>query len=174
MEDSAKKSCNMCFELIDSRARKCPYCHHWQNKLYGFFFHPAIAVLPFALVFLIGPVMMKIMFDPGKSFEKYKELVKITNTNLTFGQTDCGPNLVVLGTFKNNSDVTWKDLQLEVRFFDKEGKLIDTGQKNEYSFVLQAKSEAPFKVSLKKEFPTEKYVSHSIKVLTAKDAKAMF
>ena len=137
-------------------------------------FHAVVGCLVVVVVSTTLPVMMKIMFDPGKSFEKYKELVKITNTNLTFGQTDCGPNLVVLGTFKNNSDVTWKDLQLEVQFFDKEGKLIDTGQKNEYSFVLQAKSEAPFKVSLKKEFSTEEYVSHSVKVLTAKDAKAMF
>jgi len=172
MENS--KLCNMCYQQIDARARKCPFCHHWQNKIQAILFHPAIAILPIVLVFIIGPLMFKRVFDPGKSFDPYKNQVKITGSQLTFGQSDCGQTLVIMGTFKNDSDVTWKDLQLEARFFDHEGKLIDTGQKNEYTFVLQAKSEAPFKLSMKREFPSEKYASHTVRILTAKDAKAPF
>lgn len=174
MEDSNLKLCKMCYQKIDLRARKCPFCHHWQNRIDSVLFHPAIAVLPFAFVFIIVPLMMRSMFDPGESFDKYKDQVKITNSQMVFGQTDCGQNLVILGTFKNNSDVSWKDIQLEARFFDHEGRLIDTGQKNEYFYILQENSEAPFKFSMKKEFPTEKYVTYSISVLNAKDAKAMF
>lgn len=172
--DNDLKTCKMCYQQINVQAKKCPYCHHWQSKLSAMMFHPAVAVLPLAFVFIVGPLMLKKTFDPGRRFDAYKEQVHISKSELTFGQTDCGPSLVVLGNFKNDSDVTWKDVQLEVTFFDRDKKLIDTGQKNEYSFVLPAKSEAPFKVSIKREFPVDKYVSHAIRILKAKDAKAVF
>ena len=42
---SETKTCRMCCMEIAAAAKKCPFCHHWQNKFSMITFHPAFAVL---------------------------------------------------------------------------------------------------------------------------------
>jgi hypothetical protein len=170
MENS--KTCKMCYSEIDARAKKCPHCQHWQNRLFSVLFQPAVVVL---IIFLI---LMKLFarspFDTGRDFKTYKDQVLISRSTLTFGQNNCGPTLVVMGTFKNETDITWKDLHIEVTYFDRSGALIDTGQDYDYSFLVSAKAETPFKISMKREFPADKYSTYNVRILAAKDAKSFF
>jgi len=174
MDSQTLRECRTCYQQIDIRARRCPFCHQWQTRWTAICFHPAIAVLPFFLFILLAGLMQRSLFACGEPFDAFRDQVQIVASHVPFGRTDCGPTLVVLGTIKNATDIAWKDLQWELRFFDQEGKLIDTAQSNAFSFLSPARSDTPFKVSLKREFPAEAYASHALRLVAARDAKTWF
>ncbi|MDH4239989.1 MAG: FxLYD domain-containing protein, partial [Phycisphaerae bacterium] len=91
-----------------------------------------------------------------------------------FGETSHGPTVVVMGEIKNISNLSWKDVQLEVRFYDKDNNLIDTDQKEKYSFVVPANDISTFKVSIPREFPEEQYASCKVRILSAQDSRTMW
>lgn len=178
MEEITSKICKMCYKEIDSRAKKCPYCQHWQYKISMVVFHPAfgvfIVLIPFLLVYIFVGLMFKGMFDKGEDFTPYRNQITINESELKFGETSCGPTVVAMGIMTNNSSLSWEDVQLEVRFYDKENELIDTDQKNKYSFVVPANDISTFKVSIPREFPEEQYASCKVRILSAKDSRTMW
>jgi hypothetical protein len=153
-------------------ARKCPHCHHFQNRLVLLLYHPAFAVLfmvvPMSVLFIWGATI----FDRGESYEEYKDQIVISESEMAFGETKANETVSVIGAIKNTSGIPWKQIHFQADFLDESGKRIDAGQKEEYSFYLPANGETSFKVSFRREFPETRYVKHSIRVLAAKDARA--
>lgn len=178
MEEITSKICKMCYKEIDNRAKKCPYCRHLQNKISMIVWHPAFAVffvlIPMLLVYIFMGLMFKGIFDQGEDFTPYRNQIAISESELKFGKTARGPTVVVMGKMTNNSILSWKDVQLEVRFYDKDKMLIDTDQKNKYSFVVPANDISTFKVSIPREFPEEQYANFKVRILSAKDSRTMW
>ena len=153
-------------------ARKCPHCHHFQNRVSMLLFHPAVAVLFAALpmaALLVGFVMI---FDTGEDYEDYKDQIVISDSELAFGETKSGATVAVMGTIKNTSSVAWNEIRFHAEFLDAAGRRVDVGQKEEYSFYLPPRGTSSFKVSFQRSLPETNYVKHSIRVVAAKDAKA--
>ncbi len=136
-----------------------------------FLYHPVAGVIIAILVVLF---LFNKILKPGEDFIIYKNQILITHSELEFGKNDCGTTLVVLGKIKNNSELSWENPQFEVKFFDNKNKLFDTGQDELYSFIIPPESEIPFKVTISKDFPEERYISHEIKLLTAKEKDTSF
>jgi len=178
MEENESKLCKMCYKEIDRRAKKCPYCHHWQNKISMIVWHPAfpisIVLVFYLAVFILMGVAFESMFDKGEDFTPYRNKITISESELKFGEAESGPTVVVMGKMTNDSSLSWKDIQLEVRFYDPNKNLIDTDQKNKYSFVVPANDVSMFKVSIAREFPEEQYDTCEVRVLSATDARAMW
>ncbi|MHC4543571.1 MAG: FxLYD domain-containing protein [Planctomycetota bacterium] len=176
MEEVTSKTCKMCYKEMDSRAKKCPYCQHWQSKFSKIVWHPAFAVfLIMGFIVVFGVIFESLfVFDKGEDFAPYRNQITIRKSELKFGETSHGPTVVVMGEIKNNSNLSWKDVQLEVRFYDNNNKLIDTDQKNKYSFVIPANDISTFKVSIPREFPEEQYANCKVRILSAKDARTMW
>jgi hypothetical protein len=176
MEEITSKICKMCYKEIDSRAKKCPYCQHWQNKFSMTVRHPAFALfLTMGFIVVFGVIFESLfVFDKGESFANYRNQIKINKTELKFGETGRGPTVVVMGEIKNNSALSWKDIQLEVRFYDNNEELSDTDQENKYSFFVPANDVSPFKISIPREFPEEQYASFQVRILSAKDSRTMW
>ena len=178
MSTSTTKTCKMCYMNIDSRARKCPYCHLWQTRLSTALNHP-LAVMSFVLIPMVaiwaamGVVWSK-TFDPGRDFQPYRDQIEVTQSEIKFGQDNCGPTVVVLGTVRNQSDVTWKEVQFAAQFFDKDNRLVDAGQENKYLFVFPANDECAFTVSFRRQFPQEQYTTCKARVVSARDVRARF
>ncbi len=178
MEEITSKTCKMCYKEMDSRAKKCPYCQHWQSKFSMIVWHPAFAVflimIPYLVVFIFAGVMFESMFDQGEDFAPYRNQITINKTELKFGETSCGPTLVVMGEIKNISNLSWKDVQLEIRFYNSDKKLVDNDQKKKYCFVVPANDISTFKVSIPREFPEDQYSSCEVRILSAKDSRTMW
>ncbi len=172
MENQETKQCKMCYQSIDSRAKKCPHCHHWQNK--WSLHNPMLIVAILVAFWLATSALLNRGFGPGVDFESYKEHVAVDSTEFKFGESNCGPTLVILGKIANETDITWRDIHVEVQFFDKYGKLIDTDQESMYSFLLPAKATTDFKWSGKRYFPKGNYATHTVKLLKAKESKFPF
>ncbi len=174
MESQPTKTCKMCRQQIDSLARKCHFCHHWQNKFLMAMYHPVGVAIPLILVFLFVPYMLNDMFDPGEDFSLHKDQVLLSHTKLDFGENDCGKTIVIIGKIKNDSGFSWEKPRFEVKFFDETQTLFDTEQDEKYDFLIPAQSEIPFKVTFSKQFPEERYANFEIHVIDAKEKSKIF
>jgi hypothetical protein len=170
--DLAKKTCKMCCMEIPKGARKCPHCHHFQNRLSTVMFHPGFAVLFLCLPIAGILIFFATVFDAGENYESYKDQIIITNSELAFGDTKSSATVAVMGTIKNTSPVPWKEIQFHVDFFDGQGRRADVGEREDYNFRLPANGISSFKVSFRREFPETNYVKHAVRVVSAKDARA--
>jgi hypothetical protein len=174
--DLAKKTCKMCCMEIPKEARKCPFCEHFQNRLSLVMYHPAFAVLfaclPLGAMLMFFATTSERIFDTGENYEAYKNQIVITDSQVAFGDTKSGPTVAVLGTIKNTSPVSWKEIQFHADFFDAQGKRTDVGEREEYGFRLPANGTSSFKVSFRREFPETNYAKHDVRVVAAKDARA--
>ena len=135
-------------------------------------FHPGFAVLFFSLPTIAMMIVFSSIFDPGENYETYKDQIVVTDSRIAFGDTQSGATVAVIGTIKNNSKVSWKEIQFHVDFLDAAGKREDVGQKQEYSVNLPASETTSFKVSFHREFPETNYVKPVVLVVGAKDTRA--
>ena len=167
----AKKTCKMCYMEIPQQARKCPHCHHFQNRWSMVMFHPAFAVCFACLPMAAMLIVFATIFDSGENYETYKDQIHITDSQIALG-TKSGATVAVIGTITNASRVSWKEIQFHVDFLDTTGKRVDVGEREDYSFRLPAGETSSFKVSFRREFPETNYVKHVVRVVSAKDARA--
>jgi len=181
MDASERKICKVCFMDIPAKARKCPYCQHWQDKWSLVIFHPLFAVIPTLVLFLVlfGALgtMFKTTFSEGEPFSKHQNDLTLVDTEMVFGEIGGekpASTVAVIGGIRNSCGVPWKDVALEGRFFDKDGRMVDVVQQQKYSFVVPANGEAAFKISFAREFPQEKYAGFKVRVISAKDQRGRF
>ena len=174
MTDSTTKICKMCFMAIPVEAKKCPHCLHFQSRLNGIIFHPATVALAILIPMLVVPYSFSRMLSKGEDFLPYSGQVQITESRIGFGESTNAATVAIIGTIKNSSPIPWKDILFQVDFQDANGQLVDAGQKAPYLYFLPAGDSLSFKVSFRREFPETNYVHHTIRVVSAKDGRAMW
>ena len=91
---------------------------------------------------------------------------------MKFGESECDPTVAVAGRMKNESDVDWEQVILQVEFFNANGKLVDTDQALSYRYYWPSGEDIDFKVSFSRELAESVYATHKILVIFAKDSKA--
>lgn len=166
------KTCKMCCMQIPQLARKCPHCHHFQNRWSMVIFHPGFAVLFGLLPIAAMLIVFATIFDTGENYETYKDQIEVSDSQIAFGDAKSGATVAVIGTIKNRSRVSWKEIQFHVEFLDAAGKRADVGEREDHSFRLLAGETSTFKVSFRREFPETNYVKPVVRVMGAKDVKA--
>ena len=166
------KICKMCCMKIPEKARKCPHCHHFQDRLSLVLYHPGFGITLATLPVIVMMIFVSRMFDTGKDFELYKDQIVITDSQMAFGRSGTNTTVAVLGTIKNNSPVPWRDIQFHVDIFDAQGKRVDVAEQQRYGERLSTNSSSSFKISFRREFPETNYVKHAIRVVGARDARA--
>jgi hypothetical protein len=163
------KKCQMCKSDIAQDAKRCPHCTSIQHWLYSPFVKAgALVMLYLALILPLGIVFHDAL-DRGEPFEDYPRALEISESRLTFGETDSGPTVVVLGVIENNSDVDWEEIYLQVNCYNQQNQLVDTEQDWHYFHIAPTNTTVPFKVSFIRQFPESEYVRHEVTVLHAKD-----
>jgi len=172
MEENNTKICKMCYKEIPGKARKCPYCHHRQNKFSFVVSSPFVAAAFIIISYVLMVYVFSKMLDKGVDFAPYRSQVTISDSELKFGEKKSGETVAVIGTMSNKSPVPWKDVQIEVRFYDSNGKMIDSKQNKDYPFEVPANGNAAFKISTLREFPKEQYVKYDVTIISAGDARA--
>ncbi len=163
------KTCPMCFMQIPEQAKKCPYCQHFQNRLSMLMFHPAF-IAAFFLILMIIMLFFTNLNYMGEDFQNYSDQLQISESSMVFGDDQSGGTVAVIGVIRNNSPIPWKDIRFHVEFQDAAGARSDTWQKEE-SYYLPANASLSFKVSFRRHFPETKYVSHTMRVVSAKDGR---
>lgn len=173
MNESSTRRCPLCCEPVHADAKKCPHCQCFLNKWLFIANHPLLAVLPMFIVLAIGGSLLTKIFDKGESFEPHRAQVHIEKSEMQFGELKGSPTVAVVGSIRNEGSITWKTVTLEVQYFNKEHKLIDTKQSKQWSdeVTLPAGGAAAFKISQPREFDSSEYVSYDIRVVDAHDRR---
>ncbi len=166
------KICGMCCMEIPAEARKCPHCHHFQNRLTLIMSHPASAIIVALIPMACMLIVFQRTFDRGQDYQAYAGQVQITESRIAFGEDESGGTVVVMGTIRNDSPIPWKEIRFQVEFQDATGARSDTGQVEAYTYYLPAHSSLSFKTSHRRQFPEANYVNHTISVVSAKDARS--
>ncbi len=163
------KKCRMCRSDIADGAKKCPYCRSVQNWLFHPFVFAAAAVFLYLIFLLMFGTMFHDILEEGESYENYKDALVISESKLTFGERRDGPTVVVVGAIRNQSDVNWEGIHLQVNCYNSENELFDTEQDSDYSLLVPAGATIPFKVSFVREFPEAEYARHEVTAIHAED-----
>lgn len=117
---------------------------------------------------------MREVKSPGLNFEPYREKLVVFDTMRHF--TAGAPTNMVstVGYLRNDSPHNWKDLQLEVQYFDLGGKLVDTKTETlKYQEIPAGVTEA-FRIRGTAASEELTYVSHKVFVRAAKDARKLW
>jgi hypothetical protein len=166
--------CSSCREEISAGARKCPHCHAVQGR-FAVWFHrlgPFLVLLP--IVFLA--LTFQSAFRSSVNFSEYRDSLIVVKSAAHYSNAaeKCGATISVIGTIRNNSDVPWEDVYLEVRYFDSAGSMVDTESVEHYSLLIPPRGEVAFRVRGPAIRPEQDYVSHKVAIVGAKDAGSLF
>lgn len=160
-------NCKACYGLVNTKAKYCPHCRTPQNRLSAFKqYLPLIIIL---LIIFFSVTFVKSTnnneYQPPVSFVDHKDEIIVKSSELSF--SDCGDckkkiNTVTIGLIENSSQYGWENFQIEVRFFNTEGKLIDSVSDSIYGLAVQPNSEVSFRVFERAAKPQEEYSSHKV------------
>lgn len=172
MEDTNIKICRMCAEPIKAMARLCPHCRTDQRQSALTLVVAPWLVFPILLLVGLGGLSLAYrMFDPGKDFAPFKDRFEVVSSSMLFSTNQNELYITTVGTVRNNSDYAWKEVQMEVRYFDRESKLIDVGAQVYSELVVQPRSESAFRVRTRADQPEQAYASHKVFVRSGKDIR---
>jgi len=165
------KPCDYCAEPIRTAARVCPYCRHLQSRWQ---FKKQLEAWSFLLVFGLmifgGLYCMKNAIGPGRDFKQFQSQILISNPEMHFGASTNGNFISTIGQMQNQSPYSWKNIQLEVQYFDKDGRLIDTRMDERYGYVLPAGETQSFRIRGPADKPEAAYITQKVFVRAAKDS----
>lgn len=171
-ESDATKPCVHCAEPIRQAASVCPYCRRLQpNRLWVEQLKAFLFFVPFLMVFSAGIFWMKTMFGPGRDFGPYKAQIVPFALEMHFSMATNGNYISTMGHLRNDSPYAWKEIQLEVQYFNKDGKLIDLRSESRYGDTLPAGATHGFRVRGPADKPESQYVSQKVFVRSAKDSR---
>ena len=169
MSDASQKPCRRCCESIPLGATCCPKCRSWQS-LWGYLTgNPQCWLGLVVTLILLVPLWR--LWAPGADFGNYCNQVQVLESQMQVARERSFGGLVTIGRLRNNSPVKWKEVVIEVQYFDKDGKLIGTKSERDHNLVLLPGVDHAFQVSSTPEFPPEAYASHKVYVRDARDAR---
>jgi hypothetical protein len=168
MSEASQKPCKRCCEPIPLAAQRCPKCQSWQSLRAYLAGNPQTWLgLPFLLLALL-PLYW--LMDRGANFARYRDEIEVVDAQLRTGQVGSYSGLVTVGRLRNNSPVRWKEVVIEVQYFDEDGKLIGAKSEKDYGLVLLPGGEHAFQVNAAQDLPPHMYASQRVYVQDARDA----
>ena len=173
MESPEMKSCKVCAMRIPAAARVCPYCRkNPGSRLFAFhsFMGPIMAIVLLGGVFCL----FSRLTDSGEPFANHAGELTVTDSRIVFGGEGDKAWVGVIGTLHNKGTLAWKDVTLHVEYRDADNVVVDVGQWQpwRYDCEVPAGADLSFEVSANRKYPKAGYVSHAVRVISAKDARS--
>jgi predicted nucleic acid-binding Zn ribbon protein len=174
MSEAETKICPLCAETIKAAAKVCPFCgrmlplsnkEKWRKGMEAW-----LLLLAFAVIVFGGLFWLQWIFRPGKPFEPYREKLVVVDAQMHFSSTVVGNCISTIGFIRNDSSLAWRNVQIEVQYFDREGRLTDTMSDSFRGQRLPAGKTHAFRIRSAADKPASAYVSQKVSVRAASDA----
>lgn len=170
------KICRVCGESIAAVAIRCPKCQSWQSK-WGAWWSPSspqsvgYQLLLTVIIMVVAFAAMRYFMFPGsKDFEQYGPSLQFSSQSLSFSKEKDREYLAVVGTIKNTSQIVWRDVHVEARFFNQKDELIDTISSNLRDVIIRPQSESAFRVTGYPVRPSNEYKRISLTITSARSS----
>lgn len=159
-----EKVCTECFEKIHIAAKKCPHCRTYQNPI-SKFFHSHTGQWAMTILFIIA---LFYWFDSDYFSEDIiydtSNVLEISNSTFSFQESDCGFEVVIIGTIKNKSDDVLSYISVDAEFFDSNNSPIDVFNEEMWDLSVSPNTERRFKITRSIASNKDIYVSHKITI----------
>jgi hypothetical protein len=99
----------------------------------------------------------------GPERRHYAGELRVGESAMFFGGSSDGPTVYVVGLIENPTQVTWHNVDVEARFRDVGGELIDAAV-DRYVGTVPAGGEMAFRVGTTMQRPRELYDSYEVAV----------
>ena len=165
------KTCPLCAETIKAAAKVCPFCQHpqgrfalWRPQMLPFVSLACLAVLAaFGCYWLLPDVPAT-----GGNFVRHRDELSVVNTSLERDRKK--PEFWLTGLVTNRGHCPWRVRELELRFLDSRGNLLDVRRSELANTVtVPPGGEGAFRAKVGELVFTNTGVIHQVRVQTATD-----
>lgn len=169
--DSETKTCPRCAEAIKSAAKVCPHCGLRQGR---FAMWRQDLPIAFGCLMMCLPIVPLLLLLPeekgvgGRKFSGHRDELLVLETLLD--RPGIRPEFYLIGIVTNRSDHAWRVHELEIRFMDAQGKLLDARHHEVRDpFVVLPRHEHGFRAQVGELAFTNSNVSRQVRVQNATD-----
>lgn len=169
MDAIHKKTCPECASPIRLAAQVCPFCLSAQNQSQQRN-RLVLAFVPLLIIWgIVFFLFTKLSQLPGHRWTDYASKVRITASKFHLEKKFVGRYAVLSGTIRNDSDVAWDDVQIEVQYLNKAGKMIDVTVDSPHEIEVAPHAEQKFEVRSEALHPDADYASHKVMIRFAQN-----
>jgi hypothetical protein len=173
------RACPFCAEDIKVEAKVCPHCRQWLTL--RSIRNPSVAVWVYgvphlAIYFLLAAFVLNRVerfTNPKPNYSSYIDSLRVLQSQMISVESSNGPRIYVTGILTNQSDMSWRDIEFECRFYDGSGDLIDAAHPH-VAATIQAHDDTAFRAVVAPGRSTNDYVSFRISVVTARNTKGIW
>ncbi len=179
LESTSSRTCPFCAESIKREAKVCPRCRQWLTL--RSIRNPAISVwvygLPHLAIYALVGMLILTALDrfqnPKPNYAAFVNSLRVLDSRMTWSETSSGLRIYVTGILTNQSEFAWRDMELECRFFDANGQLVDAAHPHA-DLTIQPHDDTAFRAVVTPSHATNDYASFRISVSTARNTKSLF
>lgn len=179
MNTKSEKTCPYCAEQIKASAKVCPRCQQWlttyslRNPTVFIGSVCLCALISLFVAFLLFQRLFERLLQPGIDFSSYRDSISVIESRMNLEKGDKESSVNVVAVITNKSELAWKEIEMDTRFFDKTGTMIDA-QTVPQRWTILPHSELAFRIRITTSRELSEYDSYKIYVRSAKDARDRF
>ena len=169
------KKCPYCFEDTKPAAKVCPHCRNWlsifslRNPVVGMVVGSMLSI-----ILIIGFLtFVKQLMNPGRDFSPYRDSISVVESRMNFQTDQTGQAIYVVGVLTNKCELAWKNPQLDLRFYNQSGTLIDAASTTAVGLIYP-NGELAFRIKNRPSHALSEYNSCKVFVRAAFDPRTRF
>jgi hypothetical protein len=179
MNTEPGRACPFCAETIKANAKVCPRCRQWLTL--RSLRNPVVSICVTGLPMLACIVGIGLMvftkfdriWNPKPDYTEFLDSVRVVESRINWVASTNGYRMYLVGLMTNQSQVAWRDIELECRFFDTNGVMVDVSSAR-CNLTIQPNDEAAFRAIINPGRPTNDYALHKLTVSSARNTRGLF
>jgi predicted nucleic acid-binding Zn ribbon protein len=179
LDTASSRICPFCAESIKNEAKVCPRCRQWLTL--RSIRNPAITVWVYGLSHLVIYALLGMLIltaldriqNPKPDYTAFVNSLRVMESRMNWAETSSGPRIYITGILTNQSEFAWRDIELECRFLDTNGRLVDAAHPH-VALTIQPHDDTAFRTVVTPSHATNDYASFRLSVSTARNTKGFF